>query len=72
MCAAWGLRFAGFTALDDVIEPIVHQYGEFHSAVRVMGILPASLMLPVSVVCACAAPVVLFRSALRIRRTWRD
>ncbi|MEV4878723.1 protein kinase domain-containing protein [Streptomyces cyaneofuscatus] len=69
MCAAWALHFVSFTALDGTIEPIVHQYGGLHSAVRVMGILPASLMLPVSLVCACAAPVVLFRTALRIRRS---
>ncbi|QCW79221.1 serine/threonine protein kinase [Streptomyces sp. S6] len=69
MCAAWALHFAGFTVLDDAIEPVVHQTADLHSAVRVMGILPASLMLPVSVACACAAPVVLFRSALRLRRT---
>ncbi|WP_260987995.1 serine/threonine-protein kinase [Streptomyces sp. CFMR 7] len=69
MCAVWALHFAGFTVLDDAIEPVVHQTAGLHSAVRVMGILPASLMLPVSVACACAAPVVLFRSALRLRRT---
>ncbi|WP_308313238.1 serine/threonine-protein kinase, partial [Streptomyces sp. CBG30] len=25
MCAAWALHFAGFTVLDDAIEPVVHQ-----------------------------------------------
>ncbi|KAB2592755.1 hypothetical protein [Streptomyces arboris] len=37
MCAAWGQHFVSFTALDGTIEPIVHQYGGLHSAVRVMG-----------------------------------
>ncbi|MFH8368562.1 protein kinase [Streptomyces sp. NPDC018031] len=71
VCAAWGLHFAQFTVLDDAIEPVVHQYTGLHSAVRVMGILPDSAMLPVTIACACATPVVLFRTALRIRRAWR-
>lgn len=70
VCAVWGLHFAQFTVLDDAIEPIVHQYTA-HSAVRVMGIHPASAMLPVTIACACATPVVLFRTALRIRWAWR-
>lgn len=65
----WALNFTSFTALDETIRPIVHQVSGLHSAVRIMGIHPASAMLPVSTACACLAPVVLYRTALRIRRS---
>ncbi|MEU9856360.1 protein kinase [Streptomyces sp. NPDC047974] len=71
VCAVWGLHFALFTALDDALTPVVHGTGGLHSAVRVMGVAPASVVLPVTIACACAVPVVLIRTVLRIRWAWQ-
>ncbi|MGX1956013.1 protein kinase domain-containing protein [Streptomyces anulatus] len=75
VCAAWWLHVARFTAMDEAIQPIVYESGD-NEAFRFTGLFitswhSASLVEPVKIACTVATPVVLFRTVLRLRSTWR-